>query len=187
MNRFAIVALALWALPATGAPLYDAGGKLEFPKDYRTWIYLSSGLGMSYNPTPMGEALFDNVFVDPASYKAFLETGTWPDGTEFVLETREAEQKGSINKAGHYQGAAVHREVHVKDSARFKGGWAFFPFPTDAPAQMIPVTQDCYSCHQAHGAVDTTFVQFYPTLLPIARDKKTLSPGYLAEDAKQTP
>jgi hypothetical protein len=29
--------------------------------------------------------------------------------------------------------------------------------------------------------VDTTFVQFYPTLLPIAQAKKTLSVGYIAE------
>ena len=34
---------------------------------------------------------------------------------------------------------------------------------------MIPTAADCYSCHAAHAAVDTTFVQFYPTLLPIAQ------------------
>jgi hypothetical protein len=49
---------------------------------------------------------------------------------------------------------------------------------------MIATTADCYSCHQAHGAVDTTFVQFYPTLLPIAQEKKTLSASYLADEAK---
>ena len=183
----ALAAAGLTVLCAAGvqaAPAYDADGKLQFPQDYRTWVYLSSGLGMSYNAMPMGGQAFDNVFVDPASYKAFVETGTWPDGTEFVLETRTAEQKGSINKAGHYQGEVGHREVHVKDAARFKGGWAFFPFPTEAPATMIPTSVDCYACHQAHGAVDTTFVQFYPTLLPIAQAKKTLSPAYLAEEAK---
>jgi hypothetical protein len=30
--------------------------------------------------------------------------------------------------------------------------------------------------------VDTTFVQFYPTLLPIARAKGTLTPAYLKEE-----
>ena len=39
----------------------------------------------------------------------------------------------------------------------------------------------CYSCHAEHAAVDTTFVQFYPTLLPIAKGKGTLSPAYLKE------
>jgi hypothetical protein len=43
---------------------------------------------------------------------------------------------------------------------------------------MIPLAADCYSCHAAHAAVDTTFVQFYPTLLPIATRKGTLSTAY---------
>jgi hypothetical protein len=47
---------------------------------------------------------------------------------------------------------------------------------------MIPRTANCYSCHQENGAVDTTFVQFYPTLLPIARAEKTLTAHYLAEE-----
>jgi hypothetical protein len=33
--------------------------------------------------------------------------------------------------------------------------------------------------------VDTTFVQFYPTLLPLAREKKTLSEGYLKDGGPQ--
>ena len=187
MNRSAaliLTALTVSTQGALAAPAFDADGKLEFPKDYRDWIYLSSGLGMSYNAEPSGEQMFDNVFVDRDAYQAFLKSGTWPDGTEFVLEVREAKQNGSINKTGHFQGAAMHREVHVKDSARFKGGWAFFAFPTDQPAAMIPTTQECYSCHRAHGAVDTTFVQFYPTLLPVAEEKKTLSAGYRADEGK---
>ena len=39
--------------------------------------------------------------------------------------------------------------------------------------KAIPTTANCYSCHQEHGAVDTTFVQFYPTLAGIAREKGT--------------
>jgi hypothetical protein len=31
--------------------------------------------------------------------------------------------------------------------------------------------------------VDTTFVQFYPTLLPIAEMKKTFSDAYLKDEA----
>ena len=52
---------------------------------------------------------------------------------------------------------------------------------------LAPFTRraDCYSCQQANGAVDTTFVQFYPTLMPIAREKKTLSAGYLTGEAKR--
>ena len=44
------------------------------------------GFDMSYNPAmQMGHHMFDNVFVNPAAYKAFVETGTWPDKTVLVL------------------------------------------------------------------------------------------------------
>ncbi len=44
--------------------------------------------------------MFDNVFVNPSSYKAFLETGSWPDQTMLVLELRGAGSNASINKSG---------------------------------------------------------------------------------------
>jgi hypothetical protein len=53
--------------------------------------------------------------------------------------------------------------------------------------KLIPETADCYSCHQAHGAVDTTFVQFYPTMLKVAKEKGTLSPAYLKESGTPAP
>ncbi|HYU45886.1 MAG TPA: cytochrome P460, partial [Terriglobales bacterium] len=40
-------------------------------------------------------------------------------------------------------------------------------------------------CHEQHGAVDTTFVQFYPTLLEIAKKKGTLAQGYMKEEAAE--
>ncbi len=70
-------------------------------------------------------------------------------------------------------------EVHVKDAARFEGGWAFFQFDGKGNGKLMPQTEDCYSCHASHAAVDTTFVQFYPTLLPVANAKGTLSKSYL--------
>jgi acyl carrier protein phosphodiesterase len=48
-------------------------------------------------------------------------------------------------------------------------------------ARIIPQAAPCYSCHQQHAAVDTTFVQFYPTLLAVAKDKGTLSKAYVSE------
>ena len=64
-------------------------------------------------------------------------------------------------------------EVHVKDAGRFKGGWAFFAFEKSDTAKLIPTTAKCYSCHEEHGAVDSTFVQFYPTLIDVAKQKGT--------------
>ena len=131
-------------------------------------------------PGPNQMHMLDNVFVDPGAYKVFLQTGTWPDKTMLVMELRGASSKGSINKNGHYQsGGVMGVEVHVKDSTRFNGGWAFFAIAGGAPAAPIPASADCYSCHRQHAAVDTTFVQFYPTLIDLATKKGTLSEAYL--------
>lgn len=176
--------------PAVNTPQYTSDGRLQLPAHYREWIYLSTGIDMSYGPASnMGHSVFDNVFVNPESYEAFRLTGTWPDKTMLVLEVRGAADKNAINKSGHYQTSEIMGlEVHVKDVARFAetGSWAFFGFDTGEPARMDPKEMDCYSCHQQHAAVDTTFVQFYPTLLDIAKKKGTLSPSYLKDEAGAT-
>jgi hypothetical protein len=171
---------------STQTPTYTADGRLMFPAHYREWIYLTSGVDMSYNPNGMAmdHSMFDNVFVNPDAYQAFLQTGTWPDKTMLVLEARVAGSKASINKSGHYQTSdLMGHEVHVKDESRFPGKWAFFGFDGDGPAKQVPKEAACYSCHEQHAAVDTTFVQFYPTLIELAKKKGTLSANYLKDEA----
>jgi hypothetical protein len=46
-------------------------------------------------------------------------------------------------------------------------------------ASMIPASAACYSCHASQGAADSTFVQYYPTLLPVAKSKGALSAAYV--------
>ena len=177
------------AMAASAAsPAYTNTGDMAPPENYREWIYLTSGLDMSYiaKTGAMGDhSMFDNVFVNPESYRSFLEKGTWPDKTVMVLEAREAGSKSSINERGHFQnGGVMGLEIHVKDEASFPGKWAFFEF--DSPSTngtLVPQGAPCYSCHAAHAAVDTTFVQFYPTLLPVATKKGTLSSTYVKEEA----
>ncbi len=147
-------------------PQYTADGGLILPADYREWVFLSSGLDMSYSEAPSmsGASQFDNVFVDPAAWAAFKKSGHWPDKAVFVMENRGADSKGSINKHGHYQTTELAGlEFHVRDESRFKGGWAFFASDGASAASLIPTAAPCYACHQAHGALDTTFTQFYPT------------------------
>ena len=176
---------------STNSPHYTKDGKLVFPANYRQFTYVTTGVDMDYNPSPMamGHTMFDNVFVNPEAYRYFQQNGTWPDKTLFVLESRMGGSKGSINKGGHYQSTRVMGHVvHVKDTARFPEthGWAFFAFDDDKgdpPGGKFEKTAACYSCHEQHGAVDTTFVQFYPTLLPVATSKGTLAAGYVKENA----
>ncbi len=112
-----------------------------------------------------------------------METGAWPDGSVFVLEFRASASEGSINKAGRFQTNLVFLEAEVKDS-RFPDGWAFYRFgPGNDLAKVAEPLADaavapCVECHSQHAAVERTFVQFYPTLLEIARSKGTLKPGF---------
>lgn len=181
-----VLAFNQTATAPANAPEYTADGQMKRPQNYREWIYLSTGIDMSYTPAAqssgMDHHMFDNVFVNPEAYRSFIQTGTWPDKTMLVLEVRRAQSKGSINQNGNYQtDNLMGLEVHVKDEAKFPGKWAFFGFDDSATAKMVPKEAACYSCHASHGAVDTTFVQFYPTLLPISKAKDTLSAGYLKD------
>jgi hypothetical protein len=191
----AIVAAAvLWlsrapaARAESDAPRYAADGRLLFPRDYREWIYLSSGLGMEYSSesstgTPGSE--FTNVFVKPSAYRAFLSSGRWPDKTVFILEERASATKGSINRGGHYQTDLAGLAASVKDEKRFPEKWAYFSFgklgKDTQPARPNPRSA-CFECHNPHGAVDNTFVQFYPTLKPVAEKYGTYNQTQAATD-----
>ncbi len=169
--------------PARPELSYTADGKLVLPEHYREWIYLTSGLGMSYTPGAVPEhPAFDNVFVNPTAYRAFLATGTWPDKTVLVLELRGSETKASIDQRGQSQSTEIRGiEVHVRDE-KLTGKWGFFEFDKGATsASMTARPASCYTCHEAHAAVDTSFVQFYPTLIGLAKEKKTMSAAYLNE------
>ncbi len=186
-RAFLLLSTALFTLSGSdlsSGPEYTNDGQMKFPEHYREWVYLTSGFDMSYSAASQmsDHHMFDNVFANPEAYQSFLKTGTWPDKTVLVLELRGAKGKGSINQKGNFQDAVMEVEVHVKDEARFPGKWGFFGFDDgNKPAKMTPATASCYSCHTDHAAVDTTFVQFYPTLLPIAASKGTLSAAYKKE------
>jgi hypothetical protein len=187
--------LMLTAAAGDGRTRYTAEGALVLPGDYREWVFLSAGLDMSYtegeaqqgvkggggavgrDATVEAHSSFDNVFVDPAAWSAFKKTGHWPDKTVFVMENRAAGSKGSINRRGQFQTEnLMGLEFHVHDEARFKAGWGFFASDGKTPATLLPPSAACYSCHLAHGTVDTTFTQFYPTAKPIAVKAGTYRP-----------
>jgi len=103
------VALAVFALekrtslaanspqPVDG-PQFSADGKFARPTNYRKWVFLSSGYGMSYSQKASNDPdhlMFTNVFVPPADYDYFLQHGRWPDKTMFVLEMHGSQSKGS--------------------------------------------------------------------------------------------
>lgn len=198
MLRWPVLGLFAFLLPlvperrattvVVDGPGYTADGSLKYPADYREWVFLTAGLDMSYSAaaTAPDHSTFDNVFVNPSAYKGFKQTGVWPEGTVMVLENRGGEGDKSINKRGKTQSVEVTGlEVHVKDSAHLSGagkdgqskdGWGFYGFGdpvSHVSGKYIARPASCYTCHEEHAAVDTTFVQFYPTLQETAKAKGT--------------
>ena len=159
-------------------PQFTAAGKLVRPADYRRWIYVSSGFGMSYTQKPEDAQMFTNVFVKPSAYDYYLANGKWPDKTMFVLEIYGSTSKGSINRHGSYQKDFMGLDVEVKDQARFADKWAYFNFDgvEKAASSISPSQNACWKCHEQNAAVEHSFVQFYPELLDVARAKNTIKP-----------
>ena len=152
----------------SSAPTFSSAGQLVRPLDYRSWVFLTSGLGMTYGPAkPAADRppLFDNVFVTRTAYDAFLRTGTWPDKTMFILEGRQAQANVSINNGGHTQGEIAFMEAAVKDTGRFAstGGWGYFSFDSREglvdSAAALPWTPACYASDAADTAGDKNIVE----------------------------
>ena len=100
---------------------FTTDGGLMRPQGYRSWVFVTSGIGMTYGPArpESGQPpAFTNVFVTPDAYTAFTENGQWPDGTLFVLEVRASQENVSINSGGRTQGAQLALEGAIKDSSR---------------------------------------------------------------------
>jgi hypothetical protein len=171
----------LGAQSVVDVPDLRAGNMLTLPADFREWVFLSAGLGMTYGPNApaAGQAqAFTNVYVNPSSYRAFMKSGVWPDRTMFILEIRGSESEVSINRFGRFQGTLRAVEVNLKD-ARLPGGWGFYDFGTqNAAVAPLPQSASCYACHRDNTAVEQTFVQFYPTLMDVARRHGTVKRSY---------
>lgn len=151
---------------------YSADGNIQLP-DYRKWVLIGSSLGLSYTETVPKEPPFNLVFAEPAAYDKFMQTGVWPDKTFLVLEVRESTGNISITKSGRAPTQKILAvEAEVKDAS--KGGWGFYSFENGGKTgKLLPKTMACYSCHEQHAATDNTFVQFYPTLIDVAKQHGT--------------
>lgn len=161
------------AAPAmhTGDPQYDSAGALLRPKDFETWVFVGASTGLSYNGGQVpGPGEFHNVYIRPESYKAYLETGKFPEKTMMALALYQPAEKVAPGHAGYFEGQFDELNFSVKDHAHFPEGWAYFGFGEAShlkeSAKAFPKS-DCYSCHVKNAADDNVFVQFYPILRPI--------------------
>jgi Cytochrome P460 len=175
MMRAALIAfVGLALLPSLAADRMTAGDGPRFrgqellqPEGYDRWPIVGASIGLSYaeRSEGSGPGAFHRVYMNPSAYDTFKRTRTFPEGTTFVLEIREAAEKVSIARGGHFEGKRIALEASVKDSKRFRSGWGYFGFENGALASTSASAETrCHSCHIKHGQIDSVFVQFYPNL-----------------------
>ena len=153
------------------APRYASKAVLEAPKGYRDWYFVGSNLGVSYSPEPSKDSSFKNIYIPKSAADAFKKSGVFPEKTMLVMEVYRPATDASPAKRGQFQGQLVGIEVAVKDKDAVSEGWAYYNFigqnGQTNPTAKAAARQNCWSCHNEHGAKDNVFVQFYPRL----RDK----------------
>jgi len=115
---------------------------------------------------------FHNVYIEPASWRHFEETGEFRDGTILVKELVSIGGKTAVSGNGYFQGEYLGLEASIKSGTHFPdepGNWAYFSFTSEGggalkhSAAAFP-TASCNACHQAAAAKDWVFSQYYPVL-----------------------
>ena len=149
---------------------YNEQGELLRPADHREWVFV--GAPVTPNDMNDGKAAFPefhNVYIDPASYAAYKQTGKFTDGTVILKELVSVGGKKMDSGNGYFQGEFVSLEGMVKDSRRFgdePGDWAFFRFgeaPDYAAVGTRMKTESCNACHSGANE-DYVFTDTYPVL-----------------------
>ncbi|MFT4539045.1 MAG: cytochrome c553 [Planctomycetota bacterium] len=159
--------------PAISKPFEITGGVLRQPSGYREWIFV--GEPLTPNEMNNGKAAFPefhSVYIDPASYAHYEETGDFRDGTILVKELLSVGSKAAVSGKGYFMGDFIGLEATVKSAEHFPdepGNWAYFSF-TDpkgghpaTTAEAFP-TASCNACHQSSASEDFVFTQYYPVL-----------------------
>src|SRR2546427_4916754 len=100
--------VSLGSVLGSGTPAAQFEGKdtLLRPDGYREWVFVGSSLGLSYEKGESerpGKPEYKNVYIDPAAYRAYKESGAFPQGTVLVLETTTAEDKREPGLRGSFQ------------------------------------------------------------------------------------
>lgn len=169
------------------APVFNAKGELVQPRDFREWIFIGAPITPhGLNGGKAGFPEFHNVYVQRAAFKAYRDTGKWPEGTMMVKELQLVDgpaenADGSRLEAsgrGYFPGPVNGLDVAVKDSKRFgkTKNWGYFNFNHSAPPYLPAVAErpasECASCHIANAHEDMVFVKIYkPILAPLPTKK----------------
>jgi len=158
-------------LPPPGVKLvFNDQGQAAFPKGYRSWVHAYTSweaitttiLDGTVTKTPE----LHSVYIEPNTYRIFMKTGKWPEGSLMVKEfsTTSVDPKNCSGppaytcKLGTSTIIFPHGQtgigVMLKDTKRFPkepGGWAFFSYGHQAPPyQPFSPPRSHAQCAQCH-------------------------------------
>ena len=148
---------------------YTADNELLRPKNYREWVFI----GASVTPNDLNEGSpafpeFHNVYIDPASWSHWQETGEFRNGTVIVKELVSVGSTAAVSGKGYFPGEFNGIAAMVKDDKRFADrpeNWAFFGFASyEANNGNIQADESCSGCHKENAGQDMVFTQYYPVL-----------------------
>jgi hypothetical protein len=163
-------------LPSDGLPLpgvalsFNEKGEAAVPKGYRSWVHAYTAwepitvslLDEKLTATPE----FHSVYIEPNTYRIFMKTGKWPEGSlivkEFSVTSTDPENCegppayvcnvwfGKVIFQHGYTGVAVM----VKDTRRYPdkaGGWSYFSYGhQEPPYQAYAAPHSVARCAQCH-------------------------------------
>ena len=158
-------------LPAPAVTLaFNDQGQAALPKGYRHWVHTYTSweaitttiLDGTVTKTPE----FHSVYVEPNTYRTFMKTGKWPEGSLMIKEfsTTNTDPKDCSGppaytcKLGTSTVIFAHERTGIgmmlKDSKRFPkepGGWAYFSFGHQPPPyQAFSPARAHAQCAQCH-------------------------------------
>ena len=147
---------------------YTADNELLRPKNYREWVFI----GASVTPNDLNDGSpafpeFHNVYIDPASWAHWQETGEFRNGTVIVKELVSVGSTAAVSGNGYFPGEFNGIAAMVKDDKRFADrpeNWAFFGFESYEANGSIQADESCSGCHKENAGQDMIFTQYYPVL-----------------------
>jgi cytochrome c len=152
-------------------PFVEADGTILFPGRARDeWVHLGSWGSADLNSADPGQ---HDVYTQPESLEAYIETGKFPDGAVLVKEVRKIESGHMTTGPVTWAGDEVLWFVLIKDTeGRFPGngswgegwGWALFNAGDTGKNASTNFRANCLGCHIPARETDWIYVQGYPRL-----------------------
>jgi hypothetical protein len=161
--------------------VFNEQGEAALPKGYRSWVHVFTAwepiTTSILDEQTTGTPEFHNLYVEPTAYRAFMETGRWPEGTLMVKEfSFTSTDKDNCDGppayiCGVWFGKGIFQHgftgvgVMLKDSKRYPneaGGWAYFSYghrqPPYAAYSLLMPRRRCAQCHIDHAGADQDYV-----------------------------